>query len=203
MARNGKVARLPLHTREEINRRLHDGQSGPTIINWVNNKESLKGKAQITPQNLSEWRKGGYNEWLNSYDKTQHIKRLSEHAFRLASAAGGDITAGGVAIAGGRILELLENACDDDMADLIDSISSLRKVEVASQKLELDRAQLETRQKALELEQRKFEWGTAKLFLKWFSNHKAKQIAESTRTTDRKISELVDLFFGPNPNDKN
>ena len=36
MSRNGKIARLPGQNREEINRRLHDGEDGKKILGWLN-----------------------------------------------------------------------------------------------------------------------------------------------------------------------
>ena len=35
-ARNGKVARLPKVVREELNRRLEDGQLGRELLCWLN-----------------------------------------------------------------------------------------------------------------------------------------------------------------------
>ena len=36
MSRIGKIARLPHDIREQLNRRLLDGQSGTEILQWVN-----------------------------------------------------------------------------------------------------------------------------------------------------------------------
>lgn len=36
MSRIGKIARLPHDIREQLNRHLLDGQSGPAILAWVN-----------------------------------------------------------------------------------------------------------------------------------------------------------------------
>jgi len=36
MTRNGKIARLPQPIREQINRRLQDGQEGKRIVAWLN-----------------------------------------------------------------------------------------------------------------------------------------------------------------------
>jgi hypothetical protein len=69
--RNGKIARLPIHVREEINQRLERGQPGPQILHWLNRlgpvRHILKSQfdgAPITKQNLSQWRLGGFQEWL-------------------------------------------------------------------------------------------------------------------------------------------
>ena len=36
MARIGKIARLPLEAREELNRRLADGEAGGSLLRWLN-----------------------------------------------------------------------------------------------------------------------------------------------------------------------
>jgi hypothetical protein len=36
MARVGKIARLPLDTREELNRRLANGEVGGSLLWWLN-----------------------------------------------------------------------------------------------------------------------------------------------------------------------
>jgi hypothetical protein len=71
--RTGKVALLPSKIRDEVNERLHAGQIGPKIITWLNGLEEVKaimaaefrGKP-VSVQNLSEWRKGGFKEWLSA-----------------------------------------------------------------------------------------------------------------------------------------
>lgn len=69
----GKIARLPYAIRTELNTRLRDGQTGPEILAWLNDLPAVRkrmgelfsGKA-VSLQNLSEWRRGGYREWLTS-----------------------------------------------------------------------------------------------------------------------------------------
>ena len=36
MARTGKIARLPVAIRTELNQRLRDGESGSTLLPWLN-----------------------------------------------------------------------------------------------------------------------------------------------------------------------
>ena len=36
MKRTGKIARLPHQLRNELNQRLHDGESGVDLIKWLN-----------------------------------------------------------------------------------------------------------------------------------------------------------------------
>jgi hypothetical protein len=71
MARIGKIARLPGGIRSQLNSRLHNGDVGRQIVPWLNSLPEVKrvlaqqfeGRP-ITEQNLSDWRLGGYEEWL-------------------------------------------------------------------------------------------------------------------------------------------
>jgi hypothetical protein len=71
MSRIGKIARLPRHIRTDLNHRLDDGQEGQPLLDWLNQlplveqmiDEQFDG-VPISPQNLSEWRQGGFREWL-------------------------------------------------------------------------------------------------------------------------------------------
>jgi len=71
MARIGKIARLNSDIRTQLNTRLADGADGNQILPWLNSlppvRETLArcfGARPITKQNLSNWRRGGYQDWL-------------------------------------------------------------------------------------------------------------------------------------------
>jgi hypothetical protein len=68
--RTGKIARLPDSIREELNQRLQNNERGKSLIKWLNSlpevqallKDHFDGKP-INDQNLTEWRKGGFDDW--------------------------------------------------------------------------------------------------------------------------------------------
>ena len=68
--RTGKIARLPREIREQLNRRLADGELQTHLVDWLNSlpeveavlKANFKGQP-ISEQNLSEWKQGGYRDW--------------------------------------------------------------------------------------------------------------------------------------------
>lgn len=227
-ARKGKIATLPAKIREEINRRLHDGQQGPQIIPWLNSQEEVLrvlderwGEEPITPQNLSEWRQGGYQDWLARRDREDSIKTLSEFSYKIAKASGGSLTEGAIAIAGGRILELLEKVADGEKPDnlvalknedgsyelpfefdlekLINSLATLRGREIDQQRTKQRDVVLEQRNRQLALEETKFRRQTAELFLKWYEDKRAKEIVESKGAKETKMEDLVQLMFGAQP----
>ena len=66
LTRNGKIARLPRSVRQELNRRLEDGEQGNKLVAWLNGLPEVHaivaaefGGKSIREQNLSEWKKGG------------------------------------------------------------------------------------------------------------------------------------------------
>ncbi|HEX5218423.1 MAG TPA: hypothetical protein VFZ59_02560 [Verrucomicrobiae bacterium] len=72
MTRNGKITRLPPEIRAQLNRRLHDGESGVRLVEWLNGVEQVRqvltedfGGREISEQNLSEWKQGGYQDSLD------------------------------------------------------------------------------------------------------------------------------------------
>lgn len=87
ITRKGKIARLPLAIREEVNHRLMNGEPASKILPWLNNQEAVLrvldehfGEEPVTPQNLSEWRQGGYADWCEKREKVSHLKELSSYA---------------------------------------------------------------------------------------------------------------------------
>lgn len=96
MTRNGKIARMPYDIREELNRRLRDGKFGTALLKWLNEQpeclEVLDDEFEsrpITKQNLSEWRQGGYEDWLRKEEARQRLDVLREKASDLEKDAGG------------------------------------------------------------------------------------------------------------------
>jgi hypothetical protein len=70
MSRIGKIARLPSAVRDELNRRLRDGERGNRLVAWLNGHPQVQavltaqfGGRAINEPNLTAWRQGGYAEW--------------------------------------------------------------------------------------------------------------------------------------------
>lgn len=166
MARTGKIARLPETIRTELNRRLRDGASGSSLLPWLNALPEVRtvleadfGGRDISAPNLTDWRQGGYEDWVRSTDRLHHTRLLAEKAAALAREAGGSLTEGAAAILSGRILEVLEGLDEETNAEqigaLIKSVAVLRggdqdqrKIEQREKELALARANFD--QKLLE-----------------------------------------------------
>lgn len=102
-SRRGKIARLPQHIRAQLNRRLEDGEQGKELLAWLSALPEVKavlagqfGDRPITEQNLSEWRQGGYQDWLRHQESCEQVRRMAEEADDLEAVA--DEVAGEVAV---------------------------------------------------------------------------------------------------------
>ena len=94
MTRKGKIARLPHEIREELNRRLQGGGQGKRLVAWLNALPQVRrvlaedfGGKPIREQSLSEWRKGGYRDWLARQEAADLAGRVTAEAGELQAEA--------------------------------------------------------------------------------------------------------------------
>lgn len=201
-----KIATLPAAIREELNARLLNGEMGSGILAWLNSLPEVQrilderwGEQPVSQQNLSEWRKGEYQTWLDRRDKIDALKILADHARKMAEAAGGSISEGAAAVAGGRILELLEAAEGEDLVNLGIALAKLRDADAKLLNARVNQENLKAKDRALNLAEAKFQRETAQLFLKWYADKRAVEIAEGKSAKTVKMDRLVQLMFGSRP----
>jgi len=206
----GKIGRCPLHIREEVNRRLLDGEPAAQILAWLNCQEEVLrvldeyfNEQPITPQNLSEWRKGGYAKWLRRRERVENLKHLSDYAAKLGEAAGGSTTDGSAAILGGRILERIETALeegdDKTLAALVEPLVALRRTDIEARRARQRERLLDQRERQVALSEKQFQVRTCELFIEWAKNKQALEIAQGPAPQAVKMDQLHLLFFGAPP----
>ncbi|MGD1090141.1 MAG: hypothetical protein ABR955_15660 [Verrucomicrobiota bacterium] len=93
---NGKIARLPQIIRDELSRRLDDGEPTGRILEWLNALPATQavlnaefGGRRVNEQNLSNWRLGGYQHWLKQQERRNLVRQLAEDARQLTADADG------------------------------------------------------------------------------------------------------------------
>lgn len=206
----GKIARLPAKTREAVNRRLHDGETAPQILAWLNAQpevvkacETHFGGELINPQNLSAWRMGGFQIWLQQKEEIESTKSLAKFASELAEAAGVSIGSATKAVAGGKILARLQSMSDETDLDALLAITKaakdLHSADVDAVKLKQQERALATKERDLELREQRFQRETAELFIQYCADQNARAIAESKASKEVKMDQLVQLIFGSKP----
>jgi hypothetical protein len=97
--RNGKIARLPRAIREELNGRLQNGESGQRLAAWLNSLPEVQAVVAkefegrpIREQNISEWRKGGYRDWLCQQEALDMVRRVTAEVAQLQQGAAEPLT---------------------------------------------------------------------------------------------------------------
>lgn len=198
-----KIGRLPFAIRNELNERIRDGVGGSEILAWLNGLPSTRKiirelkSGEINAQNLTDWRSSGYRDWLEDQCQADRIRRLAEISQTLASAAGGNAAGVCCNIATAKIMDALESADEEQVADLAKALVQLRAGENAAQKVALAEEKNAIQKEQLELSRAKFERDTARLFVKWAQNKDALSIATDRKLGgDEKTERLGRLMFG-------
>ena len=70
-----------------MNRRLDEGEPGKKLVAWLNSLPEVQaivtaefGGKPIREQNLSEWKQGGYRDWVAQQEAVEIAGRLGEDA---------------------------------------------------------------------------------------------------------------------------
>jgi|GEM_PF-841696 len=225
---NGKIARLPARLREEVNRRLHDGETGPQILAWLNATPEAQEVCRkqfdsepVSPQNLSAWRAGGFQKWLTDQKALERTRERAAHSRALAEASGGNLSEGVLAQLTGELMEIIEefsllresggglrNDGDEQDGEAFDpkmlaavskALVSVRAKELETQALALKEKQVEQSNRDLDLREAAFHMRFAETFLKFFDEEETRRIATSGAGKETKVKELVQHWFGAMP----
>ena len=99
MTRIGKIARLPRDIRDQLNRRLYDGECGRHLLEWLNAQPAVLALMhrdfagrEISDQNLSEWKQAGYRDWAIQQEALVQIAEQSANVEELARVGRGRIS---------------------------------------------------------------------------------------------------------------
>jgi hypothetical protein len=129
MTRTGKIARLPSSLRDQLNRRVREGEPGRDLVDWLNSQPAVQevlakefAGRPIKEQNLSEWKQGGYEDWLQHQETRTLVQELASQWQDISEdinlEAGdlsiADLLSARVALALGRCLHsIAEKGADD------------------------------------------------------------------------------------------
>ncbi|MCB1078559.1 MAG: hypothetical protein KDM64_12095, partial [Verrucomicrobiae bacterium] len=155
--RTGRIARLPREIREELNRRLDEGEEGKALVAWLNRlpevaeiNQSEHGGKPIRPQNLSEWRKGGYLDWLARQQVLEIAGTLAEESAAWESEGRAPLAdtlahwvAGRYAIATRELASAEGPEAWQSLRDFCRDLVELRKGDHSAERLRLERERLE------------------------------------------------------------
>jgi len=156
VTRNGKIARLPRSVRQELNRRLDDGEEGKKLVVWLNALPDVQNhrgpgvRRESDPGAKSlRMELGGYRDWVAQREALEVAGWLGEDAAEWGGEGRAPLTdtlaiwlAARYAVATRRVAEaegqegwrLLREMCGD--------IVELRKGNHSAERLQIDRERL-------------------------------------------------------------
>ena len=205
MTRNGKIARLPRDVREQLNRRLANGESGVRLVEWLNSlpdsqrvlATDFSGR-EISEQNLSEWKQGGYRDWEARQETIWQARELAFDAIEISEAAEGSLADHLAMTLIARYAGMLsgwDGETNDEfrrklraLRSLSQDIVELRRGDHSAARLKLEQEQLAEKQ----------EWSEEELvshFLRWARNTQVReQICENCLSPEEKERRMREIF---------
>ena len=78
-ARTGKIARAPFEVRTRVNEMIRDGQPAKKIIAFLESKDVFG----VSEQNVTNWRDGGYQDWLAQQSRLDEMQAKREFALEI------------------------------------------------------------------------------------------------------------------------
>ena len=157
--RRVEVARLPHPIREQINRRLQNGQQGKRIVQWLNTLPEVQAVRAaefngqpINATNLTHWKNGGYRDWQEREEVVAAVGRFGGSAAELTQASGGALTDQLAVCLAARIAVALRESASTgvdparqlhQLRQLCANLVQLRRGDHTAQRLKLGREQLE------------------------------------------------------------
>jgi hypothetical protein len=154
MTRKGKIARLPLAIREELNRRLQEGEPGTHLVEWLNGLPKVQAVMTkefegqpIAENNLSAWKTGGYLGWEQDQATRDELDSFMEKAAGLQKTAKSGLTdrmANFLAVKMALELNRLDSVPDGaekarSWRELRLSLLALRRSELYAERLKIER----------------------------------------------------------------
>lgn len=206
----GKIGSLPHRLREQVNHRLLDGQVDTEILPWLNGLKEVQDRMAdrfdgepISSMNLSAWRTGQYQKWLQERKEIAATQELARFAAQMAEAADGQISGGAKAIAAGKILERLTSMGEgtelETLLDTVKAVKDLHAGDVADVKLKLERERMSQQERQLVLAEDKFRLEAGTLILKYIEDEEVRRIAASKESAPVKMDQLILHIWGKRP----
>jgi hypothetical protein len=208
MTRNGKIARLPREVREQLNSRLANGEFGSKLVEWLNGMPEVKktlaecfGGREISEQNLSEWKQGGFREWETRQETLAQARELAADAKELSDAAEGSLADHLAMALAARYAGLLvgwDGEASDAFRRKLRALRSVSQDVVEMRRGDHSAARLKLEQEQLKEKQ---EWSEEELvshFSRWAENSKVRErICGKCLSPEEKERRFREIFGLP------
>ena len=209
MTRTGKIARLPREIREQLNRRLEDGQPGTKLVIWLNALPEAQallagefaGRA-ISEQNLSEWKQGGYRDWLARQEVLAQVRELAADAEELAGATEGVLAEHLATVLTARYAAALadwQGEATDEFRRKLRSLRALCQDIVELRRGNHSAARLKIEQERLARDREQTEEELVEHFKRWAGSPSVRDWICSNSLTPKERERRVREIFGLSP----
>lgn len=149
----GKIGRLPMPLREQVNRRLENGEKGLSLVAWLNSRPEVQAVLAaefngqpISPQNLSLWRRHGFKDWLRYRQAQAMATELGELPVAPDSPVGEQMAAWASVRYLMTVRELVENNEGQShlkvLREFLRDVIALRRGDHRTARLKLDQERL-------------------------------------------------------------
>ncbi len=158
--RTGKIARLPKETRDAVNAMLRDGRTYADIIAEVGGGEEGKDLG-LNEQNLTNWKNGGFQDWLKEQERLEDMKAKREFALEIVRQnQGTELHQASLQLAASQAYEALSDFDPEGLKlllrekpeNFVKIINGLSKLSGAALDVEKYKEQIRQRKEAIEKE---------------------------------------------------
>ena len=207
MIHNGKIGKLPKAVREQLNRRLDNGEQGRQLLEWLNSLPEVQavvaaefGGKPIRKQNLSEWRNGGYTVWLRQQETMNMARQLAAETGELQPTGAQPLTDQMAVWLTARYLMALRklaeknNAGEPDLKVLREfchDVVALRRGDHSAARLKIEQERLERNREETEAE-------AVEHFQRWAENPQVRDwICQAWASPEEREARLREIYGRP------
>ena len=204
--RTGKIARLPREIREELNRRLDNGEPGVGLIAWLNELPAVKELLQrhfdakpINDVNLTEWKQGGFVDWQTQQDMLTLAKEFNSETEELEELCGSKLTdrlKTFVAVHYAALLRGWNGEMTDEMREQLRGLKSLSREIVRLRRSDREVERIELDREALELQKQQTEEGIRRKFEEWAAETDFREKITPKMTKEEMDRVMFRLIYG-------
>ena len=203
----GKIARFPKDIRDQLNRRLENGDPASEILPWLNELAVVKtiltrlfNGAPVSDRNLTSWRQGGYQRWLKKQEPLACLKELKEDASDISRTGRSSLASAAATVASSQILQLLQHASSanlsaNDLARIAFAVSNLLNTEQNNIRLQHEKIRICQKDHEILLKRDKHQRDVIATGLRLLGDARAKQIEASSASYAEKIELLGHHLF--------
>lgn len=197
---------MPRPIREELNRRLDNGEPGVRLLVWLNGlpevqrvlNEDFAGR-EINEQNLTDWRNGGYLDWQAQQETLALTEELKANRKELTAASDGSLAECLASVVEARYAAILHGWNGEMTEEMWRKLRGLRWLSqevVRLRRGDRDLERMKIDRESLELRRQRTEEGMKKKFEEWVEEAEFFDRITPKMTKEEASRELHRILYG-------